>query len=245
MSRRLNADRSCPEATLAERDLYPSVERFLRRKLGCFHTAQNVGLGANRIRGNIDVVGLRHVGGDLRGDIEVIGCEVKDDEPFLKSAGQALAYGVMAHRCYLAAVDDFNTVQRRVAEHLGIGLMSISTGARPKCREVQSAPAVAVIPAYCDELVEQMGYVQCALCRSFFQASDERGKLMTSDHIVRHAARRTAADARDAEKGFAYWIDHAWETRTDERTQRRLARTDSIYDRRYLCASCLRAMLPE
>jgi hypothetical protein len=48
---------------VAEFDLYPKVEAWLKHRQRCFATGINTGLKASRI----DVVGLRDVGGDLSG----------------------------------------------------------------------------------------------------------------------------------------------------------------------------------
>lgn len=217
--------------------MYPVVEKFLRTEFDCFHTRQTVGVSASRITGYIDVVGLRHVGGDLLGDVEVIGVEVKDDEPFLKSAGQTLGYGVMAHRCYLAANEDFNRSQRDVAAHLGIGLISIRGEKRRRCVEVQSAPPQNPVGYMCAELVEKMGYATCCVCSSPFQISDKAGKLTQAKHIVRSGERNSLATARRRELGYVYWLDHLDQLRSSVRAQKRAA--GDLYDRRYLCASCV------
>lgn len=228
---------------MAEKDYYPAVERWLRTTHGCFHTEQTRGLGSERVKGNIDVVGVRHVGGDLRGDVELIGCEVKDDEPFLKSAGQARAYGVMVHRCYLISVDEFNGQQRRVAEHLQIGLALLSGDQRTRCSEIQSAPLVQPIPALADELLEKMGLARCAICQSVFRTRhpEHRSGITDAANMVRDGGRHGIGHALDTEKGFIYWLDHVQEQRRDERTLARRG-DDTYYDRRYVCASCIQGL---
>lgn len=231
---------------MPEKDYYKSVELFLRKKLDCFTTHQTIGLGVDGVTGNIDVVGIRHVGGDLRGDIEIIAVEVKDDEPYLKSSGQALAYGVMAHRCYLACEpngkEGFNAHQRRVAEHFKIGLLSLSkTGRGVSCKEVQSAPHTPPDALMAGELVERLGYAQCTVCRSYFQISDERGRRFQDDKVTRGSDRRDIGSALETETGFVYWLRHVEKQRRDQRTKKR---ADSIYcfDRRFACITCIDAL---
>jgi hypothetical protein len=60
---------------MKEASLYPYVEDFLRSEaFGCFRTATRVGTS---FVGIADVVGVRDVGGDVRGDVEIIAVEVK------------------------------------------------------------------------------------------------------------------------------------------------------------------------
>jgi len=78
---------------------YPLIEKFLRKRFNCFVTAQNRGTNFGRI----DVIGLRDIGGDLSGAIEIIRVEVKDgNQPFNTATGQAYSYSIFAERCYLA-----------------------------------------------------------------------------------------------------------------------------------------------
>ena len=82
-----------------ESDLYPTVSEWMGSKSGldCYKTWTNRGLGDVRP----DVIGLRHAGGHLRGDFELITVEVKkSSKRFLTSAGQTGAYGVYADRAY-------------------------------------------------------------------------------------------------------------------------------------------------
>ncbi len=224
---------------MAERQYYEHVEKFLKKSHGCFHTEQTRGLGIDGVNGNIDVVGIRHVGGDLTGDIEVISCEVKDHEPFLKSLGQAHGYSVMAHRCYLAAPERFNQHQKDAAEYLGVGLISISGDDRTRCKLVQSAPRRTPMPLMTLELVERMGFGRCCFCGSFFRISDRRDIIIRSEFVVRSSEKRCMADAGKQERGYVFWVAHLHGMRRDRRTLDKRASRESIYDRRYLCSTCI------
>ncbi len=57
----------------SETKLYPTVERYVRRRFECFATGVNRGTKFGRV----DIVGVRDVGRDLAGSYEVIGVEVK------------------------------------------------------------------------------------------------------------------------------------------------------------------------
>lgn len=51
---------------MKEKALYPYVENFLEDQGNCFKTAQRVG---TMFVGIADVIGIRDVGGDARGDL--------------------------------------------------------------------------------------------------------------------------------------------------------------------------------
>ena len=73
----------------------------------CFKTAQRVGTS---FIGIADVVGVRDIGGDVRGDVEVIAVEVKmSPSNFGKILGQALGYSLFGHKCYLAIILEHRT----------------------------------------------------------------------------------------------------------------------------------------
>ncbi len=225
---------------MGEQAFYHVVQRFLRERLGCFSAEQLVGIAQNSVQGTIDVAGIRHVGGDLRGDVELIACEVKDGEPFLKSAGQARAYGVMAHRCYLASNQEFTIDQRRVAEHLGIGLIEISGDEKTRCSEVQSAALHEPNAGYLQELVEKgFGLAKCVVCASFFSISEDT-RWKDPALIVKDGSIHDIATAHSSERAFLYWVAHQQELRKDKRTGER--RDGALYDRRFVCADCIQAL---
>jgi hypothetical protein len=121
-----------------ESSLYPSVQSFLEKRFRCFRAAPRVGTS---FVGIADVVGVRDVGGDVRGDVEVVAVEVKmTTSNFGKIMGQALGYSLFAHKCYLASLvrknESFSEEQKELATRLGVGLLEIrrSTGGW-KCRE--------------------------------------------------------------------------------------------------------------
>ena len=121
---------------MQEADLYPVVERWVRRHFRCFTTALNVGLSYSRV----DVLGVRDIGGSLTGEIETLAIEVKRHAGlFATSSGQALGYQVYVNRVYLAAVatTGFKPSEIEIASHLGIGLVQIKG---LQCREVLSSP---------------------------------------------------------------------------------------------------------
>jgi hypothetical protein len=87
-------------------------------------------------------VGVRDVGGDVRGDVEVVAVEVKTaTSNFGKIMGQALGYSLFAHKCYLATLlgknEGYSEEQKELATRLRVGLLEIRRGATGgwKCRE--------------------------------------------------------------------------------------------------------------
>ena len=113
---------------MKEKSLYPYVEKFLKsERFGCFMTVQKAGTS---FVGIADVLGVRDVGGDMRGDIEVIAVEVKRScSNFGKILGQAVGYSLFAHKCYPAVPFKnnlgFSIEQKELATRLGVGLLEI------------------------------------------------------------------------------------------------------------------------
>ena len=142
-----------------ESDLYGKVQDWVVSADGlrCEKAWGNEGLQEARP----DVTGLRHAGGHLRGDFELITIEVKkSSSQFLTSAGQAAAYGVYADRAYLCcprADKPFDEDNVDIASHLGIGLIEID--GNKKVNRVLAAPACQPIPRKREELLFSLGFV--------------------------------------------------------------------------------------
>ncbi len=140
-----------------EADLYPTIARWARRQFKCFDVKINTGPQIGRV----DVCGLRDIGGDFSGRVELIGIEVKAGrQPFNTAAGQAHGYSVLAERCYLADLRSdtrgFSEDETAIASRLGIGLIAIAPSGR--ISEVLSAPASEPIDRLRLQLIRQMGY---------------------------------------------------------------------------------------
>ena len=72
----------------------------------------------------------KDIHGDLASTTELVAIEVKEERaPFLTSAGQAFAYSLYAHKCYLAVRKrrgaKFSAEEQRAAAHFGIGLLAV------------------------------------------------------------------------------------------------------------------------
>jgi len=208
-----------------EHRLYPVVARYLNRRFECYAT----GLNRGTRHGRVDVVGLRDTGRDLSGAFEVIGVEVKAGyQPFSTAAGQAKGYSVYANRCYLADARlgprPFTLDEIGIASALEIGLMAISHG---RVNEVLAAPHKQPIEALQLELIEKLGCSACTLCGSLF--------LRSFDGTWSSEVSRAGLDkAAEREKGYIYWLfELAKRRRRDVRSY--------VYQRRYVCADCVRA----
>ncbi len=140
---------------------YPAVEKWLTQYGGCYSTGTNCGTKIARA----DVIGLRHLGGDLSTDYELVAVEVKTDEPFFKSVGQAAAYSVFAHRCYLAQYErgnrPFCRSEIEIALSLGVGLLKIRSRRMDGVQEYLSAPARQPRHRFSLQMLETVGFAEC------------------------------------------------------------------------------------
>lgn len=214
-----------------ESDYYQPVSKWCEKQFGCFHTAINRGL----VHSRIDVIGLRDVGGDLSGNIEVIGIEVKrGNQPFATTSGQTAGYRVYADRVYLADVrdTDFTEDEKEIALHMGIGLIAIGGGySRLRISERLTSPNRPVIERMQASLIDKLGYGRCCVCDSIFEA---RKNVTRSDKREDYLER-----AVDAEKGLVYWNEEVSSRRkpaADDRSD------EYIYARRFVCPVCIRTL---
>ena len=216
---------------MSERDLYPSVQRWLSERYECLDTFVNKGI----TYGRIDVSGIRHVGGHLTGASEFVAVEVKTDrEPFGTAVGQAAGYSVYADRCYLAAVrpdSGFNTDELAIAGHLGIGLLHLRRRGRgASVTEQLTAPLRQPLPQLRARYVDNLGYAFCAICASVFYRGDQR-----DGNWSQNIARESREKAIDEGKGLAWWLYKFRDAQGDQR--------DGYYFRRYLCPDCVSGLL--
>ena len=218
-----------------ESDLYPTVSEWMGRKSGldCSKTWTNKGLGDVRP----DVIGLRHAGGHLRGDFELVTVEVKkSSKRFLTSAGQTGAYGVYADRAYLCCLrgdKPFNDDDIDIASHLGIGLIEVD--GHKKVNRVLAAPARQPIPRKRQELLSSLGWVVCQICGIPFPLSGNADQRKGWGGIRREGSRSAISNAVKDGKGFQWWF---W----DEWVNSYSPNASSSWNRRYLCPDCVYGM---
>ena len=216
-----------------ESDLYPTVSEWMGSEAGpdCYKTWTNKGLGDVRP----DVIGLRHAGGNLRGDFELITIEVKmSSKRFLTSAGQTGAYGVYADRAYLCCLrgdKPFDDDDIDIASHLGIGLLEID--GHKKVERVLAAPVRQPIPRKRQELIESLGYSVCQICGTPFPHSGDPEVRKSWKGLVRGDSRHLS-DAVKKKKSYVWWLQN-WSIGL-----KRLDAKDLVYDRRYLCSDCVK-----
>lgn len=215
-----------------ERDLYPQIERWLKRQYQCFATAVNKGLRHSRP----DLIGVRDIGGDLSGEVESIIIEVKrGTQPFATASGQALAYKVYANRVYLADFrpKSFTPEESHIASHLGIGLIQIK-GTR--CLEVLSSPHYDPITRLNLALLERLALGNCQLCGSVF-------RIGKPDHRFSNVTRENLERAFSEEKGLMFWNREVAERK--ERLRIRTTGDDRTWERRFLCPDCVDSVLSQ
>jgi len=216
-----------------EHTLYPIVATWMKKNFLCFKTAINKGLKYSRI----DIVGVRDVGGDLSGEIETIGIEVKRGaSPFATASGQTLGYRVYADRVYLADVREiaFTPDEINIASHLGIGLIQIK---KRKCIEVLSSPVYKPNVRLNHELLEKLAIGKCQLCNSFFsigEVESNRWAYLSRENI-KHAVRD--------DKGLMFWNREV----ADRKRKLGLtkAKEDSTFERRFICPECVNFFLSQ
>lgn len=212
-----------------EAKLYPIVEKWMKKYFQCFQTAKNTGIK----HGRIDVVGVRDVGGNLSGEIETISIEVKrGTEAFATASGQALGYKIYAHRVYLADIrmDGFTQEEKKIANHLGIGLIQIKNG---KCHEIITSPFYVPMVSHNMSILEKLALGKCQMCNSFFETGSNKKNKVSWNNLTRDSVDKARAD----EKGFMFWN---WEV-GNRKAKMRIegAPLDSTADRRYICPGCI------
>lgn len=205
---------------------YPAVQRWLTREYKCFHTAITKGI----IYSRIDVLGIRDVGGDLSGDIEVIAVEVKRGmTPFTNAAGQAVGYKVYANRVYLAdcRTKTFSQDEIDIASNLGIGLIQIRSA---KCREVLSSPMYQPIRRLQLRLLQKLRLGKCQLCGSFFDLGEGNWSHVSDCNLDK---------AIEREKGLIFVLDEV-----ERRKLKGAYRQGSTYrNYRFICPDCVASVL--
>jgi hypothetical protein len=219
---------------LRESKLYPIVERFLQRNFHCFRTAKNKGLRYSRI----DVLGVRDVGGDLSGDIETIGVEVKKgSQPFAQACGQTAGYKVYANRVYLAELrgEPYGSDELKIASDLGIGLIQIK---QDRCYEVLSSPFYQPTVKFNLSLLERLALGKCQICESFFEIGD------LEKNFYSKMARENLQRAIKNEKGLIFWNDEVAERKNKARI-RILPKNIRSYERRFICPDCVYYLLSQ
>jgi hypothetical protein len=221
---------------MKERDLYGCVQRWAQRHFGCFATAVNTGT----THGRVDVVGLRQVPGDHSAETDLICIEVKrGTQPLLNAMGQAVGYSVYGDFCYLADFRPrvgFTEVERDLAEKLGIGLIRIRDSRRVEL--VSTARRQSPFGDFKLQLADQLGYVECTICRTYFPRNKNSKQRFGWDNLVRDQESRTRVErAVGKGRGLVFWPEDASK---NDRTHHLRHDDGRIYNRRFACKTCAR-----
>ena len=216
-----------------EEELYPMVERWVKRHFRCFKTATNRGLAYSRM----DVVGVRDIGGDLSGDVETIVVEVKRrTRTFATACGQTLGYKVYANRVYLAIFrkEPYTPEELAIASHLGIGLVRIWGN---RCHEVLSSPYYDPMPRLGLSVMEKLRLCKCQLCGCFFEIGDVSGNRWAN------LARQGVSKALRDEKGILFWNMEV--ANRKKSLGLRQAPDGTSFERRFICPDCVYSFFSE
>lgn len=216
---------------MKESDLYAPVERWTKRHFGCFATGINKGTEYGRV----DIIGLRQMPGDLSADTEFICIEdKKGTQPFLNALGQAAAYSLYGDYSYLADYrpdGPFSEEERVLAERLGIGLIRINK--QMEISLVSTARQSHPVENLRLRIADQLGFVRCVLCGTFFPRSD--GKK-TWGNLQRHiGSRLRMIDGIEQGKGLVFWPDDASHQDVTHQVRHK---DDLNYNRRFMCNTC-------
>lgn len=223
---------------MQEKLYYPAVQNWLLSQGGCFISGQNCGTHLARA----DVVGVRHIGGDLATDYELVAVEVKTEESFFNSISQAAGYSVFAHRCYLAEYErgqkPFTREQVEVALSLGVGLLKIRSRHHSGVEEFLSAPARPARHRFVLQMMETMGLAECVLCRGPFKGTYKSGVKRADRNDVKLMWKRALdACAKGDPTGYLFWSEGTMDKKSAAGdTARNTAR-------RYICPDCLKNLL--
>lgn len=211
---------------LLEREYYPKVEAWLKKEFKCFKAGINLG----PVNSRADVVGIRDVGGDFSGEIEVIIVEVKRaKEAFATASGQTYGYKVYANRVYLAdkRIVGFTEEEIMIANHLGIGLIQIDKNNR--CREVLSSPYHKPLTKLHAQLLRRMDLAKCQFCETYFEVGNENGRTA-------NVTRTKIKKAIQEDKGIVFWHRELDARKSNFKSSKR--QKDLTYEKRYLCPEC-------
>jgi len=215
-----------------ERQFYDMAAQFLAEELGCFEVKKEVGTSF----GIIDVLGIRQISKDLTSRYELVSVEVKESNArYLNSVGQAFAYSVCAHRCYLAyhqpRARKFTQEQIDIADHFGVGLISLSKSKEPKL--ISSSSLFTPKIEYSTWLIDKLGHFTCSLCGGIYRQNEiiklnQPGKI---DPTEDEDYSGKFAEAIEKRKNAKWYLYEMAEIINETRSY--------IYDRRFLCKDCI------
>lgn len=219
------------EKVATEASLYRRVETFAEKTFGCRFVKQQVGTHL----GKIDVAGVQELRGDLESDSEIVAIEVKEEgAAFLNAMGQATAYSVYAHRCYLAVRkryrNRFSPEEMQVAGQFGVGLIEIGTNAMSvRLTSRRFAPE----NRYVLQIIHKLGLFRCSLCRAVYEDKEatEINPRSPINLAVSPKYFGQLAKVITRRRNAKYYLYELHSQREDPRSY--------VWDRRYLCKDCI------
>jgi len=166
-----------------ERYYYEQLKEQVRSKFKCFEVESAVG---TEDVGQVDVAGVRDIGGYSSGQIELLVFEVKKAHEkrraiahFGRQIGQTLSYSIIGNRCYLIGLfspdeEKFSDEQKILANHFGVGLIEAeldkSGDKVRKFAEVFTSNYFnPPVRHKMDKVLSHLGIRQCCICRIYFR----------------------------------------------------------------------------
>jgi hypothetical protein len=221
-------------ATMKEKDLYPMMASWVDDNFECFATATNTGTEYGRV----DILGLRQSPGDHSADTDLICIEVKrGTQPFLNALGQALGYSIYGNYCYLADYrpkKPYSDAERVIAEQLGIGLIRIQDAKHIEL--ISTAKRCAPIENLKLQIADQMNYVRCTICATFFPRSRDNRSKSDWSLLQRDSSNiEKMNESVNEGKGLVFWPNNASE---NDKSHDSRHRDNRNYNRRFMCNTC-------
>jgi len=221
-----------------ERKYYDLVaDLFLSKELGCFDYKKEIGT----TMGKVDVVGIKELSSDYKSNTELVSVEVKDENArFLNSIGQAFAYSVYTHRCYLAfnksSKNKFKQEEIDIANQFGVGLIEIRN--RKEIKVISLSRQFEPKPHYVYYFKSKLGYFNCVICDGAYKEQDiakinQPGPISIKDDETYLGNLDKAIKQR---RNALYYLYGLSQQRRDERSY--------VYDKRYICKDCLSIFSP-
>jgi len=222
-----------------ESDLYEPVRRWAEKSFSCFKTGINIGTE----HGRVDILCMRQTPGDLSSQTDVICIEVKKGaQPFLNSLGQAAGYAIYGDFTYLADYrpnSPFSEEEILLAHQLGVGLIRIY-GPR-KIRLVSSAEQCVPVENFKLRIADQLGYVRCTICSTFFPRGESVRRGFDWSLLQRHLDNRVLMKKGvEKGKGIVFWPDDASK---NDLTHKKRHKDGRLYNRRFACNTCAQIFL--
>lgn len=162
---------------------YKQLEGKVQEAFKCFKVGSRIG---TEDVGQVDIAGVRDIGGYSSGQIELIVFEVKKAHErkgaiahFGKQIGQTLSYSIISNRCYLVGLflptdKTFSEEQKILANHFGVGLIEARLDKNgDKITDfdevLTSNYFEPPVRHKLDKVLSHLGVKQCCVCGIYFR----------------------------------------------------------------------------